>query len=172
MLLCAQLIKYQAFWATPSAVKACTGHMIYFYQVFPLLRKVLSRCDSSSFHSCSLLHLHVPSIPCSLVGSCWVYSEIILPMTGAPLHSPAGHLHPYTFAEWGAWRYYRTVAPFAIALKSGPIEMQIRTLIKGHIHPLHRSQSLRSHPCFAVESTSDWVTVSRQSHPPRLIQRR
>lgn len=94
MFLCVHLIKYQTFWASPSAVKAYTGHMIYFYQVFPFLGNVLSRCDSSSFHSCSLLHLHVPH-PLFFRSSHCIYSEMILPLTGTPgarpLRSPAGH---------------------------------------------------------------------------------
>lgn len=128
---------------------------------------MLSRCDSSSFHSCSLLHLHIPH---PLFFS-WVYSETILPLTrtlGArPLHSPAGRCTSARSPKWGGSKHHRTATLNAIALKSCALEMQMRTLtkrsqpyspslLKPEVTPLLCSwEHLRlSHHVPAVSSTS------------------
>lgn len=164
MLLCVHLIKYQSFGASPSAAKVCTGRMIYFYQVFPLL----SKCSADA----TALHFTVTvfctyTFPHPLFFS-WVYSKTVLPLTRTrALCSPAGRCTSAHAPKWGGSKHQRTATLTAIALKSCALEMQIRTLtkrsqpyspslLKSEVTPLLCSwEHLRlSHHLPAVSSTS------------------
>lgn len=63
-----------------SHVEAHGAHDLFLLrQVFPpRLGKVLSGCDSSSSRSCSISCVRSRGPPCSSVGSCGVYSEMML----------------------------------------------------------------------------------------------
>lgn len=119
MLLCVHLIKYQSFWASPSAVKACTGRMIYFYQVFPLLRKCSA--DATALHfTVAVFCTYTAPIPCSLAGSilrqfCLRPGLLVLDPFAHQLGAAPLHVHPSEVDK---------------NITELPLEMQIRTLTK------------------------------------------
>lgn len=175
-LLCVHLIKYQWLGASPSAVKPCTRRMIYFYQVFPLLGKCSA--DATALHfavavSCTY------TLPRPLFFCC-VYSETILSLTrtfGARTPSlPRWAPHLRTSTQVRRMKTSQICHSHSDHLKKNkkinPVHLKCKLALeqKGHRHALLRSWSLRSHPCFAAESASDWVTVPPQCPPPRRIQ--
>lgn len=177
--------------STPKCLFVCISLNIRCSELLPLLLRLTlgtwfisikcflfsEKCsaDATALHfTVAVFCTYSSPIPCSLAGSCCIYSEMILPVMGLLVLDPFTHqlgTAPWTFTMWGGSKYYPTVALILIALKSCTLEMQIRTLTK-------RSQSyspslLKSEVTPMICSWEHLILnhCPLQSHPTQLIRR-